>query len=197
MKWIFLISIFLLSYSLLAQNSSRHKDSLIAFQIKYVKDHEVLGEADKKYFHFFPVNKKYTVKSRFTKITDTVGFTMKTSANTLKHFYKYGLLNFKIAGKPYQLFVYQSKALMQQEKYKDDLFVPFTDATTGDESYGSGRYMDFLISDIKDDFLWVDFNKAYNPYCAYSPNYRCPIPPKENFLKLAIRAGEMNYGKGH
>ena len=197
MKWIFLINIFFLSNSIHAQNSIWNKDSLTAFQKKYVQDHEVVGEADKKYFHFFPVSKKYNVKSSFTKIIDTVGFTMKTSANTLKHFFKYGKLSFLIDGITHQLFVYQSKELMAVEKYKNYLFIPFTDASSGDESYGSGRYIDLTIEYIQQNILWVDFNKAYNPYCAYSPNYKCPIPPKENFLKVAIRAGEMNFGKGH
>ena len=84
---------------------------------------------------------------------------------------------------------------MQQEKYKDYLFIPFGDATSGLTSYGGGRYMDFTLADIKDNTLVIDFNKAYNPYCAYTIGYNCPIPPKENLLTEAINAGEKNYGK--
>jgi uncharacterized protein (DUF1684 family) len=73
--------------------------------------------------------------------------------------------------------------------------VPFGDATSGFESYGGGRYLDFTISDIKNNFLPIDFNKAYNPYCAYTAGYSCPIPPKENLLNASISAGEKNYGK--
>jgi uncharacterized protein (DUF1684 family) len=93
------------------------------------------------------------------------------------------------------LYIYQSEALMQQEKYKDYLFVPFGDATSGFTSYGGGRYMDFRLQDIKNNQLIIDFNKAYNPYCAYTTGYNCPIPPKENLLTVAIPAGEKNYGK--
>ena len=86
---------------------------------------------------------------------------------------------------------------MQTEKYRNYLFVPFTDATTGDESYGSGRYLEFYIADIQNNTLQLDFNKAYNPYCAYAAGYKCPIPPRENNLPLAIKAGEKNFAKGH
>ncbi|HNJ28593.1 MAG TPA: DUF1684 domain-containing protein, partial [Ferruginibacter sp.] len=80
----------------------------------------------------------------------------------------------------------------------DYLFVPFTDLTTGDESYGSGRYIEFYIQDIQGDgTLQLDFNKAYNPYCAYASGFKCPIPPRENALNVAIKAGEKNFAKPH
>ena len=122
---------------------------------------------------------------------------MATSAKTLKYYFKYGRLGFTIDGTGYHLFVYQSSDLMKTEQYRNYLFVPFTDATTGDESYGSGRYLEFYIADIQNNTLQLDFNKAYNPYCAYSAGYKCPIPPKENFLPVAIKAGERNFGKEH
>lgn len=171
--------------------------SIKAFQKDYVVTHEVVTGKDKKYFRFFPVNEKYNVNCKFEKITDTVGFIMNTSAKTQKHYFKYGKLSFTIDSNTYNLFVYQSKDLMEKEKYRNYLFVPFTDATTGDESYGSGRYLEFYIADIQNNQLQLDFNKAYNPYCAYSPNYKCPIPPRENFLSVAIKAGEMNFTKAH
>jgi uncharacterized protein len=186
---------------LLSQTSLAQKDlyaeSIKAYQKKYVDEHEVVGRKDKKYFRFFPVSSQYNVTCRFEKITDTVGFTMKTSANTLKHYFKYGRLLFIISGTEYHLFVYQGKDLMQTGQYKDYLFVPFTDLSTGDESYGSGRYIEFYIQDIKNNTLQLDFNKAYNPYCAYSTGYKCPIPPRENALPVAIKAGEMNFAKPH
>ena len=186
-----------------AQKHDAYTDSIKAYQKDYVATHEVVGRVDKKYFRFFPISAAYNVTCSFEKINDTAGFTMKTSANTLKNYFKYGRLDFKIAGSSYRLFVYQSKDLMKTEKYKDYLFVPFTDLTTGDESYGSGRYIEFFIQDIKNNptgsgsTLQLDFNKAYNPYCAYSAGYKCPIPPRENSLAVAIRAGEMNFAKAH
>lgn len=79
----------------------------------------------------------------------------------------------------------------------DGYFLPFMDATTGEESYSDGRYLDLPSTD--DGRLVVDFNYAYNPYCAYNANWSCPIPPSENRLTVAITAGEKTYGdaEGH
>lgn len=198
MQKIFLLTLtFILYNNTFAQKKDLYVESIKAYQKKYVATHEVVIKKDKKHFHFFPVSSNYNVTCTFEKITDSIGFTMTTSAKTLKHYFKYGRLGFTIDGTQYYLFVYQSSDLMQTEQYRNYLFVPFTDATTGDESYGSGRYLEFYIADIQNNTLHLDFNKAYNPYCAYSPNYKCPIPPKENFLPVAIKAGEMNFGKAH
>lgn len=195
-RFLLIVLSFAISINSFAQKEY-YTEQIKAYQKNYVDSHEVVPKKDKKYFRFFPPGYVYNVNCSFERIVDTVGFSMKTSANTLKHYFKYGKLSFRIAGTDCQLFVYQSKDLMQTEKYRNYLFVPFTDLTTGDESYGSGRYLEFYIQDIQDNHLWLDFNKAYNPYCAYSPDYKCPIPPKENHLPVAIRAGEKNFGKGH
>ena len=76
---------------------------------------------------------------------------------------------------------------MQQEKYRDYLFLPFTDNTNGEQTYTGGRYIDLSIPD--GDTIVVDFNKAYNPYCAYNKKYSCPIVPSVNNLDTEIRAG--------
>jgi len=77
--------------------------------------------------------------------------------------------------------------------YADHLFLPFKDATNGEESYGGGRYIDLKASSIKDDKMAVDFNKTYNPWCAYSDGYNCPIPPIANHLDASLMAGEAKY----
>ena len=179
-----------------AQNDPHRKD-VLAWQKNYVAKHEVVKGNDKKYFHFFPIDGAYFIMAELQRMNDSIGFQMRTSAGTEQHFFKYGTLKFSILGKACLLFVYQSEDLMKTEKYKDYLFVPFTDRTTGKESYPSGRYLEFYISDIKDGKLKLDFNGAYNPYCAYANGYHCPIPPKENNLPVAIKAGEMNFGKKH
>lgn len=196
LRFLPLLFAFFISQISLAQKDL-YVESIKAYQKKYVAEHEVVKKNDKKYFHFFPISSAYNVACSFEKINDTAGFTMRTSANTLKYYFTYGKLNFKIAGTDCHLFVYQSKELMQTEKYSNYLFIPFTDATTGNESYGSGRYLEFNIPDIQKNSLQLDFNKAYNPYCAYSAGFKCPVPPKENNLTIAIKAGEMNFGKGH
>jgi uncharacterized protein len=73
------------------------------------------------------------------------------------------------------------------------LFIPFRDATTGMETYGAGRYLDTAI--LEDTVVPLDFNYAYNPYCAYSPNYTCPLPPLQNRISIPIRAGERDYAE--
>ena len=180
-----------------AQKKDIYTESIKAYQKIYSDSHAVVQGKDKKYFRFFPINKAYHVTAYFERIFDTVGFTMNTSAGTLKYFYKYGRLDFMIDGKECLLYVYQGKDLMQTEKYKDYLFVPFTDATTGNESYGSGRYLEFYKKDIENNILQLDFNKAYNPYCAYATGFKCPIPPRENRITIPIKAGEMNFGKAY
>ncbi|HEY5407444.1 MAG TPA: DUF1684 domain-containing protein [Ginsengibacter sp.] len=184
-------------FLLFFQNTSAqtYKDSLLSYQQNYINNHEVVGKDDKKFIHFYPVDENYRVTASLKKITDAKGFDMNTASGMKQHYFRYGLLTFKLHNALVHLYIYQSEALMQQEKYKDYLFVPFGDATSGFESYGGGRYLDFTISDIKNNHLVIDFNKAYNPYCAYTTGYNCPIPPKENLLTVAIPAGEKNYGK--
>jgi uncharacterized protein (DUF1684 family) len=96
----------------------------------------------------------------------------------------------KVDGVPVALTVYRSSG-------GDDYFLPFMDATTGDDSYADGRYLDLPATG--DGRLVVDFNYAYNPYCAYNPNWSCPIPPSENRLRVSINAGEKNFSdaEGH
>ena len=190
---VFALSLFLFQ-NLNAQDAA-YKDSLIAYQRNYVNNHEVVGKEDRKYISFYSVNKKYCINASFKRIVDDRGFDMITASGERQKYFKYGLLAFRLHDTLVHLYVYQSEALMQQEKYKDYLFVPFGDATSGFTSYGGGRYLDFKTGDIKKNRLLIDFNKAYNPYCAYTTGYNCPIPPKENLLTVAIYAGEKNYGK--
>jgi uncharacterized protein len=107
----------------------------------------------------------------------------------------YGKVYFTLNDTIVTLCVYQSQDLMKVNQLKDYLFIPFMDATTGEETYESGRYFDFSIHDIKENVLVVDFNKAYNPYCAYTVGYNCPVPPKENRINVAILAGEKKFLK--
>ena len=183
-----------ISTSLQAQPKN-YIDKIKDFQQAYVKGHEVVLKKDKNYFRFFPVNKKYHVKASFNKLADTVGFIMKTSGTKDKKFFRYGTIHFVIDGITLKLTLFQSQQLLTDTAFKDYLFLPFTDLTSGEESYGGGRYLDPKLSDIKKNFILIDFNEAYNPYCAYTSGYNCPIPPRENDLPVAIRAGEKAFDK--
>lgn len=137
--------------------------------------------------HYYPINLKYNVQGRFKRTPDEEIFKMKTSGTRTPEYVKYGEVEFEIDNKTYKLSVYQNIAFSQKEEYKNELFLPFTDNTNGVETYGGGRYIDLTIP--TGNTLVVDFNKAYNPYCAYSTKYSCPIPPPENRLDTDIKAG--------
>ncbi|MFO7956576.1 MAG: DUF1684 domain-containing protein [Candidatus Brocadiia bacterium] len=103
--------------------------------------------------------------------------------------WRWGEFRFELAGQPRSLQAYKSDAR------EDRLFVPFRDKTSGKESYGAGRYLDLEPERHQtEDGLWIlDFNQAYNPWCAYSEDYVCPFVPPENWLSVPIRAGEKKF----
>jgi len=136
---------------------------------------------------FFPVNKKYRVVAKFVRTENSLPFQMQTTTDRLPMYEKYGEAIFELDGKTYTLSIYQSHQLRETEKYKNYLFLPFTDQTNGKETYGGGRYIDLTIP--TGNTIVIDFNKAYNPFCAYNPNRSCPIPPKGNALNIKIPAG--------
>lgn len=176
-----------------AQNS--YEDSLKLFLKKYVADHEVVTGAEKKNLKFYPVQEKYRISAVFEQKDNSPWFLMNSTGTEKKQYRVYGILRFSIHDTAVKLQIYQSRSLMTSEKYREHLFIPFTDKTSGYETYGGGRYIDLNISDIQNNVYMLDFNKAYNPYCAYAAGYNCPIPPKENDLFVAVKAGEQNYIK--
>jgi uncharacterized protein (DUF1684 family) len=196
MKQLLKIFVFLccISTSLQAQPKN-YVEKIKAYQKVYVQEHEVVLKNDKKYFRFFPADEQYRVVASFKKITDTVGFIMKTSGSKSKKYFRYGRIQFMLHDSSLHLTVYQSEQLMTDTAYQNYLFLPFTDLTSGEESYAGGRYLDMMIHDIKNDCIIIDFNKVYNPYCAYTTGYNCPIPPRENDMPVAIKAGEKAFGK--
>jgi uncharacterized protein len=190
----FLVCLCFLCLASTAQHS--YKDSILSFIGTYRDTHGVIKGDDRKKLRFFPVNEKYRVKASFEKTASNSWFLMPTSGTLKKTYRLYGVLHFTIDGVPLQLNVYQSQDLLQNDKYKNYLFLPFTDVTSGNESYHGGRYLDLTFDDIQNNEVVLDFNKAYNPYCAYvTGRYNCPIPPAENHLSLALKAGEMTYNK--
>lgn len=140
-----------------------------------------------KGIHFFPIDEKYAVNAKFVKTPHEKPFQMSTSGGIRKTYVKYGEVFFVIDKKEYKLNVYQSQDLLKSDEYKDYLFIPFTDATSGKETYEGGRYIDLTIP--AGDHVLINFNKAYHPYCAYTDGYNCPVPPAENNLPLKVEAG--------
>jgi uncharacterized protein (DUF1684 family) len=175
-----------------------YKDSIQSFIDDYVKTHEVVTGDNKQYLKFYTPDENYRVLAQFQKSTGPKWLQITTSGKQKQNFRVYGVITFKLQDTIVKLNVYQSQDLMQDPNYKDYLLLMFTDETTGKESYEGGRYLDFTTSDIHNNSLLIDFNKAYNPYCAYeSGKYNCPIPPIENHLPVAVRAGEKIYDKAH
>lgn len=138
---------------------------------------------------YFPTDFTYLVEATFTADSTSGPFGMKTTTDRLPEYRKYGELKFSLEGQALTLSVYQNLELSKKVGYEDYLFIPFTDLTNGDETYGGGRYIDLRRKELQQKPIRLDFNRAYNPYCTYSKGYSCPIPPAENRLPMAIRAG--------
>jgi len=136
---------------------------------------------------YYPPNPAYRYVLPLQEAAQPEELIFQTSTGDEQPYYRIGVVEFEVEGEPARLAVYRSA-------HHDGLFLPFRDATSGRETYGAGRYLEPV--DLGDGKLLVDFNQAYNPFCAYSDDYSCPLPPFENHLKsVAIRAGEKAYGK--
>lgn len=143
---------------------------------------------------FFPIDSTFIVKAKLIKTENSPIFKMATTTDREPLYKEFGILNFEIKGKNLELTIYQSQDDLRDEKYKDYLFLPFTDGTSGNESYGGGRYMDVMLSDItKDNTIILNFNNTYNPYCAYNEKFSCPLTPRKNHLDIEIKAGIKDF----
>jgi uncharacterized protein len=139
-----------------------------------------------KMLSYFPLDPKYRVHTILHKYDRPERVSMTTSKGTRQQFHRLGYFELQIDGRTVKLQAYRSA-----ERESNELFIPFRDGTSGKESYGAARYLD--IEEASDDNYVIDFNYAYNPYCAYSDDYVCPLPPKENWLEVGILAGERKY----
>jgi len=164
-------------------------------QYHYKKELVAIIKDDTAYVSFYSIQPSYRLVARYQGTRNEPVFNMGTSSGKSKQAQKIGLVKFIIDSKEYELSAYQLLQLRANPEQQDLFFIPFTDATSGSETYMAGRYLDFKLTDIKDGSLLIDFNKAYNPYCAFVDGYNCPIPPPANQLNVAIRAGEKSYGK--
>jgi uncharacterized protein (DUF1684 family) len=142
---------------------------------------------------FYAPDSLYRVKAVLEVTPNTKTFMMPNTQGEADEERVYGLVHFTLKGQNFTLPIYQSTELLQTEKYKDYLFLPFSDDTNGETTYGGGRYLDLIIPE--NNQLIIDFNKAYNPYCAYNPKFSCPIVPSQNYLNIKILAGEKAFKK--
>lgn len=145
---------------------------------------------------FFPVDSTFIVVSTFTKTENSPIFKMPTNTGREPFYKEYGILDFTINGESFQLTLYQDQDETLNEEYKNDLFLPFTDETSGNETYGAGRYINLKTSDINVDGTFIlNFNNSYNPYCAYNEKFSCPLTPRKNHLNIEIKAGVQSFKK--
>jgi uncharacterized protein (DUF1684 family) len=192
------ISILLL-FIIIKSYSQTYADEIFNFQHDMNKEFadsakSPLTPSDRLKFRkleFYTVDSTFRISAAFIRTPYELPFAMKTTTTRAPMYVKYAEAHFSVKGIDCKLNIYQNIDLIKKTNYEDYLFLPFTDLTNGDESYGGGRYIDLKICDS--DTIIIDFNKAYNPYCAYNPKYSCPVPPAENALNIEIKAGVKKY----
>lgn len=142
---------------------------------------------------YFPPDEAWRVTARVTRLADAVVFEMATSTGEPRRQVRYARLDVATPAGNASLFAYKDASHTHRGGHQEDrtLFVPFRDATSAKETYGAARYLD--LEEPDGDEVVLDFNLAYNPYCAYSEAYSCPLPPPENWLSISVAAGEKTF----
>lgn len=161
------------------------------------KESPLLKEDRKKFgaLDFFPLNEDWRVDAFYFRIENGAIYNVATSSGAVKQFQKHGFFVFQVFGQLDTLFAFER---VYPDGYRPThapyLFIPFKDHSTGEDTYGGGRYLDTPVYN-EDQRVKLDFNLAYNPYCAYGSGFSCPIPPEENFVNFRVEAGEKTYEK--
>ena len=200
MKYFSILLFIAFSRSVFAQTVDTVYAAEIARHRQEYKEHFLtetrspLTESDTAFLDFYSPDAAWRITASFERTPDTQPFDLPTYSGRSARYQQYGILTFEKNGKKYSLRIYQNLRLMTSQKYFDYLFLPFKDLTNDDFTYGGGRYLDFKTGDIgADRTMVIDFNKCYNPWCAYSDGFNCPIPPSENYLDVKVEAGEQNF----
>ncbi len=196
---IFILTICILFINTIYAQGNKSTKEAIKFQKKINKEFSnkeksPLTDEDLKDFNeldFFPIDTSYIVLAKLKFQKDSITFKMQTTTDRLPVYKIYATASFNLKGREFKLNIYQNVKLIQTTDFEDYLFLPYTDRTNGNTTYGGGRYIDLEISD--GDTILIDFNQTYNPSCAYNAKYSCPIPPKANHLDIEINAGIKKY----
>ncbi len=158
----------------------------------YMKNSDESPFTDKSAFtglKYFEPDPKYKVTARLKPVENKKVVVLATSTGEERHYLEYAWAEFELDGVEHKLLILE---VMAMGPTRGSLFLGFADETSAKETYGAGRYLD--IKKVPGaGSITLDFNKAYNPYCAYTDNYSCPFPPRENLLPIAVLAGEKNY----
>ncbi|MCX2720532.1 DUF1684 domain-containing protein [Lentiprolixibacter aurantiacus] len=143
---------------------------------------------------FFEPDTNFRVWARLEYTPEAIPFLMPTNTDRESEEQVFAIAHFTLEGRPFSLEIYQTLELLDDPGFEDYLFLPFLDATNGEETYSGGRYIDLRIPE--GDSLLIDFNKAYNPYCVYNKSYSCPLVPRANTLDIPVRAGVKDFKMG-
>jgi uncharacterized protein (DUF1684 family) len=175
-----------------------YKIQIEAYRKQYMLDFledksSPLKKEDLQYLRFYSPDSTYRITAKVALQVNPPAFTIATFTGTGDNYVKYAILTMTVKGRAVKLSVYKNTAFANSPQLKDYVFLPFTDDTNGKETYAGGRYIDLREKDFKNNTVIIDFNKAYNPYCAFGGGYSCPKPPDENHLLIAISAGEKTY----
>ncbi|MFL5732210.1 MAG: DUF1684 domain-containing protein [Chloroflexia bacterium] len=142
-----------------------------------------------EHLNYYPVDPEFRVTATLVPDVHPGTFRVQTTTGDYKEYTRIGRLEFMLGGQTLSLTAFVPPA--DEPMHGNRIFVPFRDATSAKETYGAGRYLD--LNKREGNEYVLDFNRAYNPFCAYSPYYSCPLPPGENNLPVEIRAGEMQF----
>ena len=137
--------------------------------------------------HYFPIDDNYKIKAKLELITEKRMISLPTSDGKQKQYLEFANAVFDLQDKNNKLLILEHVG----GEFDGSLFLAFGDDTSGEETYGAGRYID--LEREGENTITIDFNQAYNPYCAYVDGFSCPFPPVENLLKIPIYVGEINY----
>jgi len=190
-----LLILFLSSCHSFVKETQAHREE---YKSEFLTDERSpLKQEDLQWLDFYPPNKKAVVKARFVLTPESENFELPTYSGVTRTYRKWGEAYFKFGKDSSRLSVYQNMKLIANPDYEDYLFLPFTDETNDESTYGGGRYLDMSRKDTDDGMITIDFNRCYNPWCAFSDGYNCPIPPAENFLPYRVEAGEKKFKGQH
>ncbi|RED92817.1 DUF1684 domain-containing protein [Marinoscillum furvescens] len=137
---------------------------------------------------FFQIDPAYRVRANLERIQSPSRISIPSSDGSSAPYSKFAYAHFTLDGQKLKLLILKPAGF---GAVPNTYFTAFADATSGETTYGGGRYLDLDIG--KSDNIIIDFNNAYNPYCAYTSEYACPLPPPENLLPVAVAAGEKDY----
>lgn len=172
----------------LAQLNKFRRDKNQAFRQGENSPLETTQKATFDSLKYYPGNMELAVAATFTRNATPDTALLQMSDRKTEKYLRWGVAKFTVGDAPQQLLLY-----LKANGNDTTLFVPFTDLSNGHDTYGGGRYLDAPIPKLDETNLTLDFNRAYNPYCAYNNAYSCPVPPPENRLPVAIKVGEKSF----